>query len=313
MPNQDIVPYGEGKEVGEPYRQWGPPGGFPPEPELVEGEVVEEENDWVKRDLGRDWAKERWEEAAQEKAEREARFEAELSELAAEAYSLGGIPRAIEALVASRSLAALRDMVRRLRAGKEVGELGLERERWRFGEEKKRAKREARGRVGALGGKIVKALVPTKKAGMYFPKAQPALYSSGGMRPLTAPPRAGRVPGFAMPTYSLETVRRAGELGGMPHPTGDISALRMKFGMAKEMVAIPGLTQAENLAYQEIHANGDVDSPAHVASELMELGIPKNEAVKAISGLLAKRLVEKVQDKDFPGEPVLQITEGKGR
>lgn len=166
------------------------------------------------------------------------------------------------------------------------------------------SKKEARKDRGKVGEKIVKAMVPKKvPKGWYVPKAQPKLYSTAPMPVELGALRKG---------MSLEALKKAGMFGGqISSPQGDISGLRMGFGMSREVVLIPGLTKAESHAFQEIRQNGDVDSTAHVVSELMELGISKSEAIKAISGLLAKRLVEKVQDKNFPGEPVLQITEGK--
>jgi hypothetical protein len=231
-----------------------------------------------------------------------------VEELKIKAISLGGESRYIDSL---QSVEALKAYIKRL---EEEG-FKYKRESWRFEEEKAKAKREKLGRWVTKPAKgITKMLTPGRggRTDIYFPKPGKA---TGFLTPTvkTTPAAQALIPGGALRMgMPLGKLREATTFkGAMPNPLGDISGLRMKFGMAKEMVMIPGLTKAENLAYQEIRTNGDIDSPAHVASELMELGVSKTEAVKAISGLLAKRLVEKVKDKNFPGEPVLQIAEGK--
>ena len=66
-----------------------------------------------------------------------------------------------------------------------------------------------------------------------------------------------------------------------------------------------GLTNTEKLAYAEIKANHDIDTKSHVVSELMDLGIDKLEASRAIEGLLHRRIVKRA--KAFEGESTLEI------
>ncbi len=67
-----------------------------------------------------------------------------------------------------------------------------------------------------------------------------------------------------------------------------------------------GLTNTEKLAYAEIKANHDIDTKSHVVSELMDLGIDKMEALRAVEGLMQRRVVKRGQT--FAGEPALEIT-----
>lgn len=67
-----------------------------------------------------------------------------------------------------------------------------------------------------------------------------------------------------------------------------------------------GLTNTEKLAYAEIKANHDIDTKSHVVSELMDLGIDKLEASRAIEGLLHRKIAKR--GKPFDGEPTLEIT-----
>lgn len=306
--NTEIGPYrgaigpterGWGEPIEGEFREVPPteepiPGWFPPEEEPFLGrEAPTEERPW----LG---AQEKREEKAGKRAIEE---EDLMEELRIKAISLGGDTRYIYSLTSPEALKAY---IRRL---EEEG-FKYEREKYRFGQEKFTARRKL---VGEVGERIKKTLLPGKgKTDIYFPgRALRKATMPGG--PVLGVPSVRTTPAAQLLAPQYGALMKEGTFhGGMPHPTGDISGLRMKFGMAKEMAAIPGLTQAENLAYQEIHANGDIDSPTHVASELVQLGISKAEAIKAISGLLAKRLVETVKDKNFPGEPILQITEGRG-
>ena len=66
-----------------------------------------------------------------------------------------------------------------------------------------------------------------------------------------------------------------------------------------------GLTNTEKLAYAEIKANHDIDTKSHVVSELMDLGIDKMEALRAVEGLMQRRVVKRGQT--FAGEPALEI------
>lgn len=66
-----------------------------------------------------------------------------------------------------------------------------------------------------------------------------------------------------------------------------------------------GLTSSEKLAYAEIKANHDIDTKSHVVSELMDLGIDKMEALRAVEGLMQRRVVKRSQS--FEGESTLEI------
>ncbi len=66
-----------------------------------------------------------------------------------------------------------------------------------------------------------------------------------------------------------------------------------------------GLTQTEQVAYQEIKSNNDIDTKAHVVSELMSMGISRGEAIQAVDGLVRKGVVSK--GREFDGAPTLEV------
>jgi len=92
-------------------------------------------------------------------------------------------------------------------------------------------------------------------------------------------------------------------------PTGRVSSLTKPPDLThlrRLSTYVPaGLTGSEAAAWKEIRANNDVDTRSHVVEELGKLGIPPEEASRAIQRLLGRRLVK--EDRTFQGEPILQV------
>lgn len=192
--------------------------------------------------------------------------------------------------------------------------------------------------VATLGGAVS---ISKARKGYYVPKMDKSLYGTSGMRELTTPSpgrpmQAGTLRRAGTPSYEhlrqTTTFRPQQTAPFQPRRTQPTTAspvakmsARTPTHLAKPMGFIKvgsqaqdvaterlrgltfptGLTSSEKLAYAEIKANHDIDTKSHVVSELMDLGIDKMEALRAVEGLMQRRIVKRGQS--FAGESTLEI------
>lgn len=175
--------------------------------------------------------------------------------------------------------------------------------------------------VATLGGAV---RISKARKGYYVPKMEKGMYVPTSMRSLTTPKVSPSIHSFGsfgrmrqVASHKPSAVMPASPIAKRATSTPTHLAKPMKFvsirtgesSMAMERLrglTFPvGLTQTEKMAYAEIKANNDIDTKAHVVSELMELGVPKLEAHRAVEGLLHRKIV--VRSKPFDGEPTLEI------
>ena len=111
---------------------------------------------------------------------------------------------------------------------------------------------------------------------------------------------------------SGQKLREMSMLKLTPHKSGISMAGTVKTatmeqaGARLRALAYPkGLTQNEQTAYQEIKANNDIDTKAHVVSEMMGMGIPRGEAIEAVNNLKRKGVVK--EGREFDGAPTLEV------
>jgi len=165
----------------------------------------------------------------------------------------------------------------------------------------------------------------------YIPKAKAETYVPTGMRALTSLEGEGRTQGAGFllrqaSTPKLGRLREASMLGGgdagvgstliaqiskgggvpglgfnLKGALGDTSALTR----LRDISVPKGLSKPEEEAYLEIRRNGDVDIPSNIIEDLSKLGIPRQNAVEAIKGLLKKGLIR--ESGKFGGEAVLEV------
>ncbi len=163
-------------------------------------------------------------------------------------------------------------------------------------------------KISGLGYKIATLGGPVKKPsreGIYGFTRSPLLDVTKptaiiGMRALTTP--HGRIPftsSLALKESVMPSGLRGTLIGRAVMPTGIKSFPLRRIGtdpqhlqMLRRLAVPKGLTKVETEAYMEIRRNGDVDTPSHVVSELTKLGIPRQEAIDAIKGLLRKQVVK---------------------
>jgi len=146
----------------------------------------------------------------------------------------------------------------------------------------------------------------------------------GGMRTLTTPPRSARRTSMSMTAGAqvegaVDTSFRKLRALSDPKTTLQSSPLqavatRSTPQRGLEMKAKPeglfspmSLTAIEEAAYQEIKENHDIDTKAHVVSELEKLGIPREEGEYAVSRLLQRGLVKATT---YQGQPILEVKGG---
>lgn len=191
--------------------------------------------------------------------------------------------------------------------------------------------------VSTLGGAV---RISKARKGYYVPKMEPSRYIPTGMKELTTPsaghgmqtstlrrvgtpsyeklrqattfkPRQATAVQPRMTTTSTSPIARmaTGTPRHLAKPMGFVKIGSQAQDVAMERLrglTFPtGLTNTEKLAYAEIKANHDIDTKAHVVSELMDLGIEKLEASRAIEGLLHRKIVKR--GKPFDGEPTLEV------
>ncbi len=296
-----LVPYGEGAEIGEPYREWGLPREEVREPEVVEGvfEEVREEPGVFERFRGFFRGKEPTEEEVWRYQEKKVKEEEE--EKRREREQLMG----------------------RVERGREMEVQILERKRGAEIEELKAARRKYRRayrpsipatakklqRIITLGGipKVIhkELYMPKPKAEMYVPTGMRRLTSledgRGALQEVTAP-RLGALQRAGSPYAGVGT-----PIARMVVPTRprDVGGLGPTFRRLREVSKLP-LDRLEHAVLAEIRANGDRDTLQHVVSELGELGISRVEAEGAVQGLLQRGLVR--ETVEARGErPILEI------
>lgn len=188
---------------------------------------------------------------------------------------------------------------------RETVDLAIEKQRLRkLGETKWQRFERTSGQVGKIAGLGYKAATLGGS-----PKViNKELYSSKRMRPLTATESFGGMRQLTQVGGGDSVLQRATtpELSGLQRlTTMGSSPLAKQVGSSSRLLVMPnleklrqvevpkGLSPAEQKAYVEIKTNGDIDTRSNVIEELVKLGIPKEEASRAISVLLSKGLVKK--------------------
>lgn len=195
--------------------------------------------------------------------------------------------------------------------------------------------RKERGR-SRLAGRVTKAITRTATLGgkvrlskatkhLYVPKARPELYTTTAMRGLTTPSFGKKDSMRELITPSYDKLRELTALGGKPRDlVGDsplaqavsrpLGAGTVSVGAGAQDMALErlrgitfpqGLTTNEKLAYAEIVRNNDIDTRSHIVSELMDLGVEKREAIRAVEKLVKTKVVKR--GRSFEGEPTLVI------
>jgi len=315
---RNLVPYGEGREVGFPDRQWGPPiegeyrevpseeavpGWFPPEGPIEGGRMPPAEE--------RPWEKEA--EKRTDRAMRGAIEEEDLiNELRIKAISLGGDPRYIDRL---SSVEALKAYINRLEEeGFKYG-----REKWRFGQEKGKAKREILERVG---GRIKKTLLPGKgRTAIYFP-GRSLITGTSGLK--MSPAGKALIPGgkegvpIARTGYDYGSLRQAGAFtqGGFPKPMPNLEALKDPFLQNVNLTTISNSisklpkswSRPMMFAYAEIKANHDTDTTTNVKKDLAAFQIKSPQVDQALNKLRSLGFI-KLQRSPVGGESEWIITD----
>lgn len=172
---------------------------------------------------------------------------------------------------------------------------------------------------------------------LYVPSAKPeGLYVPTQMRKISSPPSRARrvgVKDIAAPlrkvaepelgtlrsttTLKLTSLRYANSpqrLSGSPvsrliRPSTSLAHLHepASFSVFRRLTMPPGLSEVEKAAYLEIRANGDIDVPSHVRSELAQQGYSRTESDKAIKELLQRKIVQ--QGKKYGSERELEVVQ----
>ena len=150
-------------------------------------------------------------------------------------------------------------------------------------EEKKKLKREGRERVAKKALATYKAVLgPTRPVSKHFyiPRQMPEYYVPGrAVRKLTTPPRQ-ESPIGQVSTPNLVGLRRASSpppATAIRVPFKDVErqeGLGPAFSRLRQMGKFPKVDWA---VYSEVHANGDIDTPSHIRSEVGQLGFSRRE------------------------------------
>lgn len=153
---------------------------------------------------------------------------------------------------------------------------------------RRKYRREYRPQVGKTIRTWLKPRPDPSLRQFYIPKAMKEYYVPGGrVRALTTPP-GQESPIAQVSTPDLVGLRRASS----PPPTTAIRApfkdverqegLGPALGRLRQMGKFPKVDWA---VYSEIHANGDIDTPSHIKSEVRQLGFTRKEIDDSLSRL----------------------------
>ena len=174
-------------------------------------------------------------------------------------------------------------------------------------------------KIGTLGGPVKRPMKEVRE--LYIPSAR-RMGASPGEGPQQISPSEIGAPLRQLSVIPLDTMRQRTSPGGLgsmliaqvarstvmgAQPMGGPRvASESALARLRGLTFPRGLSEQERAAYQEIRQNHDIDIPTHVIDELAKLGIPSEEAIRAIKGLIKKGHIRR--SGEFSGEPVLEVT-----
>lgn len=317
----ELVPYGQGREVGRPEIRW-----IPPEPEEEEIPYWKQRGFKSQEEAEEDWIRRMEEEVS---IEGEA-WEVPPSYGRPEGFTLEE-EEELERREARRRARERKEREASLKAElreKELrskGEAEMERLRWR--ELKRKAGETVGGRletagkvrkeVGAYAGGLTKALTPTgmtpaRKRDLYFGRARGDLYTPSA-------PKTRRPP-IAQTGHDYGELRKLGSFGptNIPSPMPNLSGF-VKEDPFSQNVTLDKIgnslrsypkswTRPMKFVYQEIKENHDTDTTENIRKDMGTYGLSSKEVDAALNKLRSLGYVQ-LRAAPWGGAPEWVVTD----